>query len=245
MKFDERFIGGIRRGEITMSARRALNPVTSIEVGHSYVVERWRSDPKDEFGVRLKIRKGRRAGEEMSGVWTPTDMRIVIRHLERSLLHQITDDDDKAQGFDSAFALFDWWIERHREGCGHRLRGFPDLHVEVPVWLVRFELDVSHRPRLLAARSQHGYTADPREALPEEPEAVSSEVLKSFAAENRARFEGQRGDRQHREEAKKIGRRARELRLRAARQGLDVAAEVRGIERQLDAIEQKLKQRAA
>ena len=244
MKFDERFIGGIRRGEITMTCRRAPNPVTSIDVGRSYIVERWRPEPKDEFGVRLKIRKGRRAGEEMSGVWEPTDMRIVIRHLERSLLHQITDDDARAQGFADSFELFDWWIERHREGCGHRLPRFPDLHVEVPVWLVRFELDASHRPRLLAARSQHGYTADPREALPEEPEAIDRATLDHYAKEARDADADRESKRHERWEKMSAAEKVSALEGAAA-EGLDVHRALARVHQAADAARKRLQRRAA
>lgn len=244
MKFDERFLSGIRRGEIKMTTRRAPNPTTSVQVGHSYVVERWREEPKDEYGNRLKIRKGHRAGEEMAGIWEPTDVRIVVHAVERSLLHMVTDEDAQAQGFESAFDLFDWWIERYGEGCGHRVGRFPEFHVEVPIWVVRFELDSSHRTRLLAARSQFGYTGDPREALAEEPEAIDRVTLEHYAAEARDADSERERKRHERWEQLTAAEKVAALEGAAA-EGMDVRRALARVHQAADAARKRLQRRAA
>ena len=45
----------------------------------------------------------------------------------------------------------------------------------------------AHEPRLLAARSEHGYTTDPARALPGEPEAIPTADLAHYTRQARER----------------------------------------------------------
>jgi hypothetical protein len=101
------------------------------------------------------------------------------------------------------------------------------------VWAIRFELDTSHRLRLLAPSAQamtkesacdaddHGYTHDPRRALRDEPEAVDAATLEHYAADAHERFAGQPGRRA--EHAKRQVRTQGERAKRLAAAGVDVA----------------------
>ena len=73
-------------------------------------------------------------------------------------------------------------------------------------------------PRLLAARSQYGYTDNPAQALRDEPEAISPDDLNRLAQQAQHRFAQQRADELEAQRARSIA-----IRLKQAA-GRDPAA---------------------
>jgi hypothetical protein len=87
-------------------------------------------------------------------------------------------------------------------------------------------------PRLLAAQSQRGYTTEPWEALPDEPEAIDNATLEDFAARNQARHQARQAQRP-------LDERLRELLDDQAR-GVSVSRnDLAAIERRIQAAERK------
>lgn len=107
--------------------------------------------------------------------------RIVVTHVERRRLGEITHEDAVAEGFASVEAFARYWLDLHdasyRGALEHAtdeeaLERFHQRHGRAEVWAIRFVLDPTASPRLLHRHSERGYTASPRDALPDEPEAV-------------------------------------------------------------------------
>lgn len=91
-------------------------------------------------------------------------------------------------------------------------------------------------PRLLHARSEHGYTDNPNRALPEEPEAVSP-AYQRYLTRQASRNEASRRRETWNESRSIIGR---ELAVLTAALGVEVASDLRAIERGLDRIDRRL-----
>jgi hypothetical protein len=146
---------------------------------------------------------------------------------------------------------------------GEVLARFDARHAHTLVWVIRFEYEPDI-PRLLAPAAhdardadEHGYTSDPRRALPDEPEAVAAVVLDEFAKANDRRHRDFLNGELTRTLASDLGfeRRLRILREHAHRHGVnvrdDVQVIVRGwqtldvdaLERRLAAIEAKVRAR--
>lgn len=88
--------------------------------------------------------------------------RVKIQAVWQQPLDQVNDEQARREGHKSASQFRDWWQERYHGAPYQQL------------WVLEFELDGSHRPRLLAGRhgDQHGYTESTFNALKDEPEAV-------------------------------------------------------------------------
>jgi hypothetical protein len=105
-----------------------------------------------------------------------------------------------------------------------------------------FELDRRHIPRLLHRQSERGYTNNPRDAVPDEPEAVDAATQTRITAEARRRDTVRRGwlDQQLLDERASLEHRLDRARELARRRGIDVRQDVRIIERRILAIERKV-----
>lgn len=168
---------------------------------------------------------------------------VSVVDIRPGLLHEINQNQAVAEGFKSRADFFHYWWLRYREGPG--LPGNPEYPIFIPVWVVRFELDPTHRPRLLSRASDvnHGYTesaelaVDPSregEAVEEEWDqrfALEAEQGRLFAAAERAK------DRRERHELEqRLLRATEEAKLR----GVDVSSPLRVIERQVEKIERRV-----
>jgi hypothetical protein len=126
-------------------------------------------DPADGAQYRVGTRIGlQRHHQEPARAWVHILDRDVVE------LGKINDDQARALGHRDRYAMqASWHAER-------------PWRATQQAWLLRIEHDPSAPSRLLHRDSSHGYTEDPRLALPEEPEAVDDFVL---AARGRAAHE--------------------------------------------------------
>ena len=99
----------------------------------------------------------------------------------------------------------------------------------------------TQEPRLLEARSQRGYTTEPAQALPDEPEAIEAAVLEYFTADAHERFTGLPGRREEalRRRARSLANRLRQEAVAGLRAGLDVSAELDHLEQHLALLERR------
>jgi hypothetical protein len=173
----------------------------------------------------------------------PEVCRVRVLTAEPGMLHEVTDDEARAEGFRSSFHLFDAWWERYREGPGHRNEGhWPEQFVEVPVWVITLGLHREHTPRLLHRDSSRGYTRNPHLAMTDEPEAVGQEWLEGFALDANG---GESARRRRQARAEEAERRSIEQRLARATaearlRGVDVSKDLRVIQMRVQAIETRL-----
>ena len=99
-------------------------------------------------------------------------------------------------------------------------------------------------PKLLHLHSQKGYTSEPFEALPHEPEAIDTEPLEGFAVENWRRHVQRHQEDVLRQRVRSIASRLREQTMRTWHAGIDVSGELAEIEALLATMERKRDQAA-
>lgn len=167
-----------------------------------------------------------------SGRGRPAIAQITIREVVEQGLGEISYADALAEGFRTVELFIDYW---------RGLYGTVDL--EQRVWVISFALDRDPPPRLLHAKSQYGYTSDPHEALPDEPEAMEPDARwangsAGLHAATRAHTDDRRLAPLTPEQ------RYRELLEMARTRGIDIRSDVRVIQARLDAIERKVRRAA-
>lgn len=224
MIFPELHKGAIVRGEKTRhSVPYRREP--AVVSGRSYVAQ------------TVKIEGDKRSYR------TFAQIKVVRRPFEQ-LLHEVTEDEAQAEGFPDRGAFFKWWRETHERVEAPASEAEPVARI--PIWVVTFELDKSHQPRLLHKKPHRGYTTNPHEALRDEPEAVDELTLKVFAQDNRGRHkaftEGTLSE--SLAEQKSLEGGLRFLREQARTRGVNISSAERVIERQLKAIQQKIEKAA-
>lgn len=158
---DCRFIEG-RDYAITIMAERDENEL----YGYSSTIVVRPGEGNRSTGTRPVRRRRRRIAQTVA--------RVAVTSIRRQRLGDMTVLDARAEGHRTTGEYLAAWAERH----GH---ADPDLEV----WVLEFHLlrQNHDRVRLLHAHSEHGYTADERTALPEEPEAVDEVTAARFAKE--------------------------------------------------------------
>jgi hypothetical protein len=117
--------------------------------------------------------EGHRTTDEFKAAWVRQHDRAWLRRQEPDL---------PADGSDPEPLPDELLIER-----------FDRRHADRAVWAIRFELDTSHRPRFMHRLSERGYTANERDAVPEEPAAVVAATQERLAAEAHERDTLRRG----------------------------------------------------
>lgn len=131
-------------------------------------------DPSDGSQYRVGSRIGlQRHHQETARAW----VHILARELVE--LGQVNDDQALALGHRDRYALQAAWNEAR------------PWRATDQAWMLRIQHDPSAPSRMLHRDSSHGYTDDPRLALPEEPEAVDDFVL---AARGRAAHDREHAD---------------------------------------------------
>jgi hypothetical protein len=127
---------------------------------------------------------------------------------------------------------------------------FDQRHANTLVWVITFQLDTSHHPRLLvpAAGDERDadelrYTEDPGRALRDEPEAIDAGLLAYYTADAHDRFAGLPGRREEalRRRYRSLANRLRQSAADAVRSGVDVSAELDLIEQHLAVLERRRK----
>ena len=107
-----------------------------------------------------------------------------------------------------------------------------------PVWQptpAGHELLRAHEPRLLAQRSEHGYTHDPSRALPGEPEAIPTQDLDHYTRQART-HDQQRAT----NTAAGLRHQLNTLHAHAHQQGINIGRDRFVIEQRIERIERKL-----
>jgi len=142
--------------QVLAGKRSALIVPFKASVRQPYVLGR-------SYAVRLKT-----AADEPPEVVA----RIVITHIEQSLLHEVDYRTMRKAGFKYREDLNQFWVDRHRRDPGP-----PEKPKEIQVLVVRFHLDRAASRRYLRPGPRGGYveTADdeqPRMAMSDEPECV-------------------------------------------------------------------------
>jgi hypothetical protein len=101
----------------------------------------------------------------------------------------------------------------------------------------------AEEPRLLAARSQRGYTAELGQAVFDEPEAIDEKTLNEYAKANGERFAAVRAgvDQDLFGQQRSLKDRLAELERLALARGVNARSELRLVERGLDALERKIR----
>lgn len=197
---------------------------------------RWQ--PGHSYGVRTGSRK-------------PEVTRIKVRAVREALLHELTDDDARAEGFADVDELFHGFYEQHGMGPGYDRQHPSWPFAIVPVWVITFELDLEAPPRLLGRRARtvgpaaspdaaRGYVTNHRDELEDAGEAVPEAFQDQLSAEAQGRLAKLRAEERDREETQRITARLRQAKARARAAGVDVSAQVREIEKQLKSIEANL-----
>lgn len=121
-----------------------------------------------------------------------------------------------------------------------------ERHAGRRVFIVRFELDRTERPRLLADRNARtDYVEDPARALSHEPEAVDQVTQARFSREGHQGWVAREKQRELDRERLAADERLRRVQLEARAAGVDIGHIEAGILQRLRAAERKIHQRKA
>lgn len=171
--------------------------------------------------------------------------RLRVLEVRRELLHDLPPLDALAEGFKSRDEFFAYWRGLHKTGP----------LMQIPVWVIVFELVDDEEMRLLKDSPFGGYTSEPEHALlageghtdvelgaEPEPEGVDEATLAGFARES-----GQDRVARHARFEQRVKERALEDRLAEARalakeQGTDISRLEARIASGIEAMERKVHQ---
>lgn len=134
-----------------------------------------------------------------AGRGKPELFRVHVTGVRSEPVGQISFADARAEGFRTSDEFREHWVRLHDRQWvtahpdGDLLDRFAARHAGTLVWVIEFE-PIGDQPRLLAARSQHGYTTSPALALAGEPEAVSESEQAVLTAMAHARDQALRED---------------------------------------------------
>lgn len=176
--------------------------------------------------------------------------RLVVVDVDMQFLGDITGADARAEGFRNVADFARYWMRLYDRGFDPDEHPdddaafglFTDRHGDRHVWAISFDLDQSHQPRLLRARTridEDDYTSQPRNALPDEPEAVDERMQARLTTEAHQRFADSHSEQLDERQARTLARRTREAALAAMRAGIDTSEQLAIIEQQLEIIERK------
>lgn len=118
------------------------------------------------------------------------------------------------------------WLRRRRE-----------LTIGLTVRLYEFEIAAD--ALYLHQRPHRGYTRNPANAVPGEPQVIDRSLLDQYSTDARERYETAHAEEIAKQQARSLGNQLREARARAALRGVDVTPEVTEIQRQIDQIRSK------
>lgn len=124
--------------------------------------------------------------------------RIVLTHVSREAVTAITVAGAVAEGFAGVAGFARRWCELYDPPYRAALELATDPEVldrfetrfgDQEVWVLRFILDPTAEPRMLHRLSERGYTSSPRDAVPDEPEAVEAALQERFTHQAHQRDE--------------------------------------------------------
>lgn len=104
--------------------------------------------------------------------------RMLVLEVDRGLLSDVDDDAAQRMGYATAEDYFEWWREQYGDGP----------LIEIPVWVIRFELDTVERPRYLAAHAgklaRGDYTLTAADALDGDAPAIDEATQERYSMES-------------------------------------------------------------
>lgn len=162
--------------------------------------------------------------------------RLHIAGFGCTFLHALEPQDAQAEGHRDLAAMLAWWWSRYRTGPG--IPGNPEYPVEIPVWVVYFELERVPQAHMLAdtRRGKGDYTTG---------DGIGGGIVVPTEQLNPSWKEDAEARHREAQEAKARRRRlAEELRsttAQADRASVDCSAEIASIEDSLAAIKQKVR----
>ena len=125
--------------------------------------------------------------------------RVVVHEVDLQRAGDLTFDNARREGHRTRDEWKAAWVRRYdRSWCERQdawasedellsedqlVERFEARHADREVWAVFFELDRSHQPRYLHRQSERGYTTNPHDAVPDEPEAVDAATQVRISAE--------------------------------------------------------------
>lgn len=161
--------------------------------------------------------------------------RITVLETRRERLGDITHDDAKAEGFKTTQEFFDYW---------QALYGSVDH--EQQVWAIRFRLGEPERPLFLAGQTQQSdYTFEKAKAPKGEPEVTDDETTARFVEDARLKAEQDKTLRKKQLSAQDLTDRLAAIRAQAAAQGIDIRRQEASIIQRIEAMERKVRRKAA
>jgi hypothetical protein len=158
--------------------------------------------------------------------------RLKVIAVAREPLGELTFDAARAEGFRTRDDFMAYWEELYGR-----------IDVDLPVWAIAFEL-VRDEIRYLHRDSSHGYTANEREAMDDEPEAVDDKTLAWITKEARVRFTQMKAEDIARQDARARANRLRDIERRAVSNGTDIAAERATIDAAVESMRRKVSEAA-
>jgi uncharacterized protein YhfF len=179
MIFRPELVRQIRAGRKTQTRRLArIEPVCRYKAGKSYAVQPGRGQ---SAVCRIHVNSVRRetvgdiafADARAEGFATTEDFKVYwVSVHEKAWLEQEHAMLSEAENDDGVVLDREMWITRRS------LDLFQRRHALKPGWVISFHLDTAPVGRLLALRSQEGYTTNPARAMVDEPEAVDADTQK-------------------------------------------------------------------
>lgn len=112
------------------------------------------------------------------------------------------------------------------------------FHTSLELTVYPFQIPAT--ARFLHQKVHRGYTHDPAEAVPDEPEALDDDVLQDLTVKARERYRTEHAADVARRESQSLARQLREATTRATLRGKDITPEISAIQHQLQQIRSKL-----
>jgi hypothetical protein len=153
--------------------------------------------------------------------------RILIKDIGREQLGDIDAKGAQLEGFKRRDQFIDYWRELYGR-----------VDEEQLVWVLTFELDGEMARFLAPSREAHDYTHDPRRAI-DELEVVPESWRDPGAGQARERHRQERREQDRRRSGTSIVQQVRSEIVAADRGGVDIAAELAEIHRQVEGIRRK------
>lgn len=210
------------------------------------------------------------AGDILEVQGGETNCRIHLVDIRRELLGDITFTDARLEGHRAADAVAAFkaawvqardaaWLQRQELGLDAEVLvgRFDARHAGLLVWALTFEVDTSHRPRLLVPEAgtlnvnrhheELGYTETVSDAMRDEPEAVDEATTTLLVKRGREQHADIRGAvdeallAQLGADKATLEERLTGLRTLAQERGVNIRSDLRALERRLDAIERRIR----
>lgn len=186
---------------------------------------------------KCRYKRGRSYAVQTPKGKTVTRLAIT-QEPERGFLHDVDDRAAQRMGYATADDYFEWWREQYGDGP----------LVEIPVWVIRFELDPIARPRYLAAHAgklaKADYTSNAAHSL-DGVEAVDEAWQDRFSTEGAQDRVARIADYERRIRERPLHEQLEDALDEARRSGVDTAQYEESIAKRIDRIRARTRRQAA